>query len=285
MHIFINENPAEITLDTEKTLGEVISGIENWISKTGNRIQRILTDGKEVSGEDLSQAFETPLDSVEKLEIFVSSFRELATEALEILHQTCVAYTQSSFEERSGIFTFWGESSSARFLNTDIPDIYHLATLSLSGNGLSAADLTLIIEERLREFRDPLQEILKSESQVNAISARMEELPLDLQTGKDQRAAETIQLFSQMGEKLFRILLIFKSEGLSPETVLVDEIPVKTFVEDFSKSLVELIKAYENNDTVLAGDISEYELAPAIVKFFTSLKNLSNLHSTVHLKP
>ena len=272
MNIFINERPAEITLDSEKTLGEVMAGIEQWISPSGNRIQRIYVNGTEIAENTLSEAFCMAIDDIEKLDIFVSSWRELASEAIEILCETCVAHMNSDFEERAQIYASWGKSSAARFLNTDMSDIYFLAANTLSGNGLSVADFIFVLEERLRELEDPAQEINNSEERVNAIAERMEELPLDLQTGKDQRAAETVQLFTQMGEKLFRIFFIYTSEGLSTETFVIDDLPAKTFMEEFNSALRELIKAYENRDTVLAGDISEYELAPRLLKFFSALK-------------
>ena len=107
----------------------------------------------------------------------------------------------------------------------------------------------------------------------------MEELPLDIQTGKDQRASETIQYFSSVGEKLFRIFFILKSEGLSLETFVIDGLSVRTFMEEFNAALAELSAAYENRDTVLVGDLSEYELAPRLLKFFSALKNFSEMSS------
>jgi len=96
---------------------------------------------------------------------------------------------------------------------------------------------------------------------------------LDMQTGKDLRAAETLQLFSQMAQKLFRIIYIHKTEGLSLETMTIDSLSVQTFFEEFNSALSELSEAYESRDTVLAGDIAEYELAPRFLKLYSFLKN------------
>jgi hypothetical protein len=109
----------------------------------------------------------------------------------------------------------------------------------------------------------------------------MEELPLDLQTGRDEQAAETIRLFSGMSEKFFRILAIHKSDGLSMDTLEIDGNAAKAFMEEFNNALRELSAAYENNDTVLVGDITEYELAPRLVKFYSALKNITDSNSQV----
>jgi hypothetical protein len=127
---------------------------------------------------------------------------------------------------------------------------------------------------------NPREEIGRAENLVSGIAGRLEELPLDIQTGKDGRAAETMQLFSRIGEKLFRLLMILESSGLSLETLSIDTLPAKEFMEDFASALKELNAAYENRDAVLVGDLAEYELAPRLVKLFTALKYPAGLNST-----
>jgi len=275
MNICINNKPADITLNTEKTLGDVLAGIEQWISPSGNRIQGISVNGQVLGEDALSGVFDKDIKDIKKLDIVVSSYRELAAEALAVLFETCALYGASAFDERRHIVEAWENSAAARFLQTDISGIYDLANLTFSGEGLSTKDLFIIIEERLREIDAPWQEIADCEALVKNIAGRMEELPLDIQTGKDQRAAETIQLFSGTGEKLFRIYFILKSEGFSLDSFAIDGIPARSFMEEFNAALSEISAAYENRDTVLVGDLSEYELAPRLLKLFSALKNFS----------
>ena len=285
MNIQINGKPAEITLENEKTFGDIISGIEKWISPSGNRIQKINLNGKEIPADALEEAFSISIGDIGKLDISISAWRELAAEALGDLYEICLAFEKAAFDERGLISSSWENSSAARFLVSDIPDIYNIACRTMSGEGLPVQTLNFIIEERLREISDPGREIDISETQVKAIAARMEELPLDMQTGKDQRAAETVQLFSQMGEKLFRIFFIQKTEGLSLETLIIDNQPARVFIEEFNAVLEELSSAYENHDTILVGDIAEYELAPRLIKLYTSLKDVLKSGSPVFTAP
>jgi len=285
MNIFINEKPADISLDTEKNIGEVISGIERWLSSSGSRIRKISLDNKDISVEALGGVFNIPINDIEKLDVFVDPWREFAAEALEDLYKTCMVYDKAAFDERKKTFAEWEKSPSARFLMSDIPDIFHLAKKTLSGEGLSTGDFTALIEERLRELANPWKELDKSTAGIELVAGRLEELPLDMQTGKDQRAAETIQLFSGIGEKLFRIFFIFKSEGLSPDDLTIDGLSAKIFVEDFSSTLKELSSAYENKDTVLVGDIAEYELAPRLVKLFSAMKTIDKSGAAVQPAP
>jgi hypothetical protein len=281
MNIYINEKPADISLDTEKNIGEVISGIEQWLSSSGSRIRKISLDNKDIPVEALGDTFGISVNDIRKLDVFVDPWREFAAEALENLYEACKLYDKAAFDERKKTFAEWEESPSARFLLSDIPDIYYLAKRTLSGEGISTGDFAALIEERLRELANPVEELDKSTAGIELITGRLEELPLDMQTGKDQRAAETIQLFSKMGEKLFRIFFIFKSEGLSPEDFTIDGLSAKIFVEDFISTLKELSSAYETKDTVLVGDIAEYELAPRLMKLFSAMKTIGKSGSAV----
>ena len=274
MEITIDGKSPDITLDTEKTIGDVLSGIEQWLALTGNRIKEIRING-ESSGDDLAESFAREIKDVKKLELTLSYWRELAAEALTALLENCALYGNADFAARPQIVYSWENSAARRFLASDISDMEKLAAGAFSGEGLSPQDLAVLVEERLREIADPGPEIGRSEALVKSISQRMEELPLDIQTGKDQRAAETVQLFTGIGEKLFRVFFVYKSEGLSTETFIIDGMPARTFVDEFNAALRELSAAYENRDSVLAGDIAEYELAPRLMKFFSALNNIS----------
>jgi len=284
MDISINDRPADITLDTEKNLGDVLSGIEQWISASGNRIRAVSVNGMDL-GDSLSEAFSKDIREIDKLDITISSWRELAAEALADLRETCVFYENALFEERAGIAALWEQSAAARFLASDISDLYALADRSFSGEGLSAADLAVVTGERIREIADPRREIDGSESLVRAIAARMEELPLDIQTGKDARAAETVQHFARLGEKLFRMFAIFKTAGLTVDSFIIDGTPARIFIDEFNAVLEELSAAYENKDTVLVGDLAEYEMAPRLLKFFEALKNFSETQFRLPASP
>jgi hypothetical protein len=279
MNIYINGKQAEIILDTEKNLGEVMTGIEQWISPTGNRIQGLSVNGKEISSDALKEVFILEINEIDTLDVTIRPWREFASEALTGLYETCAIFDNAAFDERKSISTQWLQGASARFLASEISDLYKLAERAMSGEGFGISELSLVVEEHLREITYPEEEISCSEAQVMTVTERLEELPLDLQTGKDGRAAETVKLFSLLGEKLFRILFIYKSEGLSFDTFLIDGKSADSFLVEFSSTLRDLSTAYEKGDTILVGDIAEYELGPGLLKFFTALKNSTKTYS------
>jgi hypothetical protein len=273
MKISINGSPANITLEAEKTIGDILSGMDRWLEGTGSRLSGLLIDGRKIDARGMDEAFGRNLDGIASLDIIVSSWRELAAEALLTLREICDAWETLPFERREETRKRWESAAAAAFLASEIPDMYDFAGRSLSGEGLSPESLSLLLTERLLELEDPRGEINRAESLVSAIAGRLEDLPLDIQTGKDGRAAETMQLFSRTAEKLFRLLFMLKSSGLSPETLVIDGRDAKDFMAEFNSALKELNAAYENRDAVLIGDLAEYELAPRFTKFFTALKN------------
>jgi hypothetical protein len=60
-------------------------------------------------------------------------------------------------------------------------------------------------------------------------------------------------------------------EGFPVGEIMVAENPIDTYLAEFNAALRELLAAYEQRDTVLVGDIAEYEMAP----------RLRNLHTAV----
>jgi hypothetical protein len=273
MEISINGKPADIILDTEKSVGDVLSSLEQWLAGSGNRLSGLTIDGLNTNVAGLTDAMGRELGGIQNLDIRISSWDELAMEALGFLKETCILYGDTVFELRPEIRNHWDGSAAAAFISAEITDLHELTQLSFMGQGLSIGDLGTLVEERLRELTQPFSELNNIEKPISEIVRRLEELPLDIQTGKDGRAAETIQLFSRMGEKLFRILHILKYRGLLLDSLLIDYVPAKQFLHDFSAALEELCAAYENQDTVLVGDLAEYELAPRLLKLFSAINH------------
>ena len=275
MEISINNKPADIVLENEKNMGDLLTGFEQWLEGTGSRLSGLCIDGMDISAAGISEIFELKLDNIKTLDIRISFIDELSMEALAELKEYCNMYADSSFEERARLQKKWEDSAAKAFLAEEIKDVHDLSCLSFTGQGILPENLSSIAEERYRELANPNEEINNTEKTLLEIINRMEELPLDIQTGKDSRASESVQLFSGMGEKLFRILFIFRKRGLAFDSFMVDGMPVIDFLDDFGAALKELTTAYINQDLVLIGDLAEYELAPRLLKLFTALKDFS----------
>jgi hypothetical protein len=193
-------------------------------------------------------------------------------EALINLRRDIEDYKQAGFEEKKEFRGRWQKSPEAFFLSEQIPELYEWAGKSFAGEGVSPGELLNIVEERLRELQDPAGELHKAEPLIQVIIRRLGDLPLDIQTGKDGRAVETIQLFSNIAEKVFRLFQLLKAEGYNVASLKVDNMPISDYIDEFGTALKELLAAYETKDAVLVGDLAEYELAPRFGNLYAAIR-------------
>jgi hypothetical protein len=270
MDITINGKTVDITLEDEKTLGEVLAGLETWLRDSGHRLSGLEVDGEKVDSLSLEGFFNREVAGIGLLNLSTSSWAELGAEALSELHGKAEDFLNCSFGERAAFKQNWEQSPGACFLAEHLRELYNLADDTFSGEGPGPRELQKVIQERSREIEDPRREIAASGALVEAVAQRLEDLPLDIQTGKDGRAAETVQLFSVIAGKLLRLLGLLKLEGYSPETLTVEGVPIFEYVGEFESALKELAAAYEAKDAVLVGDLAEYELAPRLLKFHSA---------------
>jgi hypothetical protein len=270
--ITIDGKEADITLENERTVGDVLAGLESWLRGSGYRLSGLEVDGEAADSRSLDRFFDLDLSTVGILNIKTSSWAEHAVQSIVSLHDVLRTLGDLAFQEREGLCRDWETGPEARFIEAEFPALYSMAEKTLTGEGIPPGDLEKVLEERLREFENPREELEGSGPLVEALAQRLRDLPLDIQTGKDGRAAETMGIFSASAEKLFRLFNLLRIEGLFPENLTVDGSPVRKFIGEFDAAVAELIQAYEGRDTVLIGDLAEYELAPRLLQFYTAIK-------------
>lgn len=107
-----------------------------------------------------------------------------------------------------------------------------------------------------------------------SLSEKMEQVPVELQTGKNSQAAESIK---EVAESIDEFCHIATLASLFPEAFSNTNIEgqnFKDFFNDFSPILLDFEQALQNNDTVLIGDLSEYEICPRLKAISAALKNM-----------
>jgi hypothetical protein len=274
MDIYINGKTADITLETEKTIGDLLSGLEDWLHGLGCRINGLEIDGKTLTGTGIASVFGKNLEGTGAVNIKVCPHSELVLDALYEAHTFLTARVKN--EEQENIARLWRAAPAASFLKDESSQLFRDIDAVFEYNGpegkAKAERVIPLVDERIRELLNPEEELGRIEGLVAGIAERLEELPLDIQTGKDGRAAETVNIFSAIAEKLFRLFYLIQSQGQDLSGILVDSSPVYDFLGEFNTALKELLAAYEGRDVVLVGDLAEYELAPRLRSFYGALK-------------
>ena len=271
MEIRINEKPADITLDNEKTIGDVLAGLEGWLSDMGHRLTSFNIDGKTVSVSEIESVFTKEINSVKTLDVFTSTIIQLAAQSLENLLNDIDQFEKLGFGEKAEFNRDWKKSAQANFISQQIPDLFTLCINTFESGDIFPQTLRSITEERLRETDDPAGEFEKIDQLVNDTCIRLVDLPLDIQTGKDEQAARTIQIFSGITEKIIRMYGQLGFLGY----IETDDDKIKQLINEFTGLLKELLEAYEKHDSILIGDLAEYEAAPKLQKLYQTILDKS----------
>lgn len=266
MEIKINGKPADIKPESEKTIGEILSALEQWLTSSGHRLSGIAIDGQMADSGSVEEYFSRDIDTIDTLDLYTSTLSELCVQSLLRIHGDIEEYENLDYSDKRAFCANWERSPQAHFAAEQMPDFYALCAQVFAGAGATVQMLRDITEERLREIENPVDEFTNLQTLVNETCARLIDLPLDIQTGKDRKAAQTIQIFSGITEKIFRIFKILTFQGFSSESIA-------DIISEFDASVKELLAAYERHDTVLVGDIAEYEMAPKLQKLYDAIKD------------
>ena len=106
------------------------------------------------------------------------------------------------------------------------------------------------------------------------LSEQMENIPVALQSGKNAQASESIK---KVADSIDNFCHIAALASLFPQdfgTTKIDGKQFSEFFEDFSPVLSDFEQALANNDTVLIGDLSEYEICPRLKAISQALNEM-----------
>ena len=101
----------------------------------------------------------------------------------------------------------------------------------------------------------------------------MENVPLALQTGKDNEANGDIKILANAVED-FCHTATFASLFEEFSLIRVEEKPLSEFFADFSPILEDFEEALKTGDTVGIGDLAEYEICPRLKSLADALEEI-----------
>ena len=294
MRVFIDDHPLDITLEHEKTLSEVLAGVNEFLTANGMILTALTVDNDTLELDSLSDWGSRPIAGVNEIRLATQPQWELILTHLHLVGGFLHAWrTALSCDDRPAVAHLADDQTDlARHLEehvglifTDLPDGAFNSLFSVTGDPALMADppsgrkavlaemdqLIPLIEQRIAEIQSPERVVATVAGLVTSLIPQVQEVSILLQTGKDSDAMSLVVRFTELTEKLFRTLphLARVHEGFRERYLDGQRLPALTI--DLNERLHELVEAFGAQDSVLIGDLLEYEIVPRIEELIAVL--------------
>ena len=286
MEIRINNQPIDITLENENSLADVMQGLSAWLDPKGYQIVKVKKNGKEIGFERTEELSEVSIDTIEQLDITALTPEEQRIQFLNTLYQYFTlllgalkagngklihdlknefSYVENSIDNILGSRDL-SYSRKLKDIMDGLPENPQPGSLDQDTEAY-LQNLIVIIRTHIQETAAPMEELKGCARQIDKISRQISEVSVLLQTGKDKQAMDSVLLFIGLAEKITRLVDILNSMGLDLSIPKLEEESFADFMSSFNKALNEVVTGFHNNDSVLIGDMLEYEIAPLLERF------------------
>jgi len=311
VEIRLNKEILNVTLEKEKVLADVIDELFRLINEAGFRITKIEHNGEELSQEEKDSWAHLPVEDIGVIDVSAGTMRESLFEHLSTVRQYLTTVLMAYQKENTALLKDLSRDYNLvrDSLDTLIADTQKAARGDDTVRPLSVIldeqvqayrifsdspiyetnaacctcldSIISILSERLREVSAPAEELKKTAEALKSGLSSISDVSLLLQTGKDREAMGSVLTFIELVSKILRIypLLLDESDS-SLDTMTIGDTSFKEFYRDFNAILTELIEAFTLNDSVLIGDLLEYEVVPRLEKLLPSLDILASREET-----
>ena len=279
MKILVNGEPLDFALEHEQSLGEVIDGLQRWLTDGAFTLTSLVVNGTTYPIHNRSAWDEMRLDDVET--VSVEALRHDQADQTAILAlEDYLAMLHSALEasDDAAIVDLANElphvtDRLVRFFPSLVDENGTCTVLQSEAlvNGEAPLDqdrqrlmrevsqLRGLLMSRAREYAHPVREMALTLGQLSAASSELEQVPVQLQTGKGAEAMKSVVTLTELLSRVYRLAPLVSG---AKDSGGLDVGRITEFTRETSEVLSELQQAFEINDTVLVGDLLEYELAP-----------------------
>jgi len=277
MIITINGDRIEYTLEDENTAGDVIKSLTSWLEESGLILASLRLNGESVLMTD-KEWRKRPVDDLASMDLEAIGVRESRIRQLEtardyfiLLNNAVESQGSEALVELSEGYgdllrilpNLLGEGQNPSIM-THLENTMETAGFPIrEGKNVTdrellskeSAKIAYILEGRRKETENPDAEAASAAEALSVLSEKLDDVAVHLQTGKDKQAMDTIIVLTEMLQRLMRALSW--SEGAFDREELAD---------DMTGILAELEEALKASDTVLIGDLLEYEIKPRLLE-------------------
>lgn len=261
-----------------------MDGLSRWLTSNGHTVNEVLLDGDPIG--EISDWRVQDIAGVARLEIRASSIHQLEIDQLE----TIINYAdllrrvarEGTLQQLSSVLDELPHISQA--IQRLVPDLEGLlaeAAAAAAESSFSeesrgrlskrAGEVTQVLQQRQQELLEPEHELRGTVIALEQILPSFEEIPTQLQGGRERDALDMVVRFTELTRRLLRVLPV--ASAARPELVEI-EVDGRSFsesVNELNQLFLELEEAFSNNDMILIGDVMEYEMLPKLTTLTTAI--------------
>ena len=279
MQIFIDNKELDFQLEEEKTLKEVIDALNSWLSSENYFITGLKVDNNETDPEDSDLLISLKVDSISDIKLTTANFLELKLSQLDAVQQYFILVLNNinAGNADSLVKVLDDYKNIKPLLKTNIDKVYENSSGFIENIlenkseiesffdeiRIFSENIIIVAETRKNEIISPETELQQLKQQFQKTAEEAGNVSILLQTGKDREAMDTVIDFVEFLKKFSRILGILDIK----KTVPVEN----TAIQEFNAMLSELCSAIENSDSVLTGDLLEYEIVPVVENILSGI--------------
>ncbi len=287
MRILVDSQQIDVTLENERTLADVVAAVNDWVVANGSAVTTLTVDGEQHALDQPPDRGQRALDSIAEIRVETQPQWQLILEHLELVLQFLRTWdTALQHNDHHSIQSLVAQQEDlARHLQEhielifpELPESTLQSVFEVTGSAeqmISPPDgvaalrerlgaLIALIEQRVSEVRYPAREAALTAGLISGMLNEVREVSVLLQTGKDQEAMANVVRFSELVEKLLRILPHLARRDQRFHNRLAQSGDLGTITAALNNTLLELVQAFDTQDSVLIGDLLEYEIAPRV---------------------
>lgn len=285
MEVLVNKEHVNVELEHEETLGEVMDGLRGWLNQSQLYITDVTVDEQDVKLDAPERWAGRSVDEVRRIEILALPPWKVRSSGLEIMVQYFSVLKQAienGDEQRLREIAPEAESVAgslpiyaADLVNEESKDDVFSRVVEapeIRGGTLpdgSRRDELLgylgqsitVLSSRVREIESPGPEAGATARAIRRLVPEVSEVSVLLQRGEDREAMNLIVRFTELLGKLLRIM---PHVARQDDKEVVSKEGLERYGTELNGTLHELIDAFNAQDSVLIGDLVEYELVPKI---------------------
>lgn len=279
MTITVNGEHIDFTLEAEKSVGDVLGGLIEWLDNAGMLIESVRLNGEAAPMAEDAWKLQS-IDEVNTLELNAVSRRtarliqlETARDYFTLLVNSAesggeeeLAELSSGFPDLRTILPHLLDEGSRSAVLARIDSVFAEAGFPLPEGsrvlrnpeslGTEARMIKVLLERRVKELENPEKAAAAAAAALASAAEKLEEAAVKLQTGHDAAAMEIMIHLTELLGAFMRPVSWMSAEREA----------VKSAARDITGFLAELEEAMGAGDTVLIGDLLEYEIKPRLIE-------------------